>query len=90
MYDKFEQLCLMSNDYVYQNSLFFTMYDRQDDYDLDEDNEEYMEEDRDAEDQDDSDEGIGVMYECHALTNIAKFKSQVQDINRNLGLYLES
>lgn len=35
-----------------------TMYDRQDDYDLDEDNEEYIEEDRDAEDQDDSDEGM--------------------------------
>lgn len=33
------------------------MYDRQDDYDLDEDNEEYLEEDRDAEEQDESDEG---------------------------------
>lgn len=33
------------------------MYDRQDDYDLDEDNEEFMEEDRDAEEQDESDEG---------------------------------
>lgn len=42
----------------YQDSQFCTMYDRQDDYDLDEDNEEYMEEDRDAEEQDDSDEGI--------------------------------
>lgn len=42
----------------YQDSSFSTMYDRQDDYDLDEDNEEYIEEDRDAEDQDDSDEGM--------------------------------
>lgn len=42
----------------YQESQFCTMYDRQDDYDLDEDNEEYLEEDRDAEEQDDSDEGI--------------------------------
>lgn len=33
------------------------MYDRQDDYDLDEDNEEYLEEDRDVEEQDESDEG---------------------------------
>lgn len=41
----------------YQDSPFSTMYDRQDDYDLDEDNEEYLEEDRDAEDQDESDEG---------------------------------
>lgn len=48
----------------YQDLLFFTMYDRQDDYDLDEDNEEYIEEERDAEDQDDSDEGIRVMYNC--------------------------
>lgn len=29
----------------------------QEDYDIDEDNEEYVEEDRDAEEQDDSDEG---------------------------------
>lgn len=42
----------------YQDSSFCTMYDRQDDYDLDEDNEEFLEEDRDAEEQDDSDEGI--------------------------------
>lgn len=42
----------------YQESSFCTMYDRQDDYDLDEDNEEFLEEDRDAEEQDDSDEGI--------------------------------
>lgn len=41
----------------YQDSPFSTMYDRQDDYDLDEDNEEYLEEDRDAEEQDESDEG---------------------------------
>ncbi|XP_011640740.1 sin3 histone deacetylase corepressor complex component SDS3 isoform X2 [Pogonomyrmex barbatus] len=41
----------------YQNSPFSTMYDRQDDYDLDEDNEEYLEEDRDVvEEQDESDE----------------------------------
>lgn len=33
------------------------MYDRQDDYDLDEDNEEYLEEDRDVEEQEESDEG---------------------------------
>lgn len=41
----------------YQDAGFSTMYDRQDDYDLDEDNEEYLEEDRDAEEQDESDEG---------------------------------
>ncbi|EFN79823.1 sin3 histone deacetylase corepressor complex component SDS3 isoform X2 [Harpegnathos saltator] len=40
----------------HQDSPLCTMYDRQDDYDLDEDNEEYMEEDRDVEDPDDSDE----------------------------------
>jgi len=42
----------------YQDTGFSTMYDRQDDYDLDEDNEEYLEEDRLlAEEQDESDEG---------------------------------
>lgn len=56
----------------YQDLLFFTMYDRQDDYDLDEDNEEYIEEERDAEDQDDSDEGICVMYKCHAFKATTK------------------
>lgn len=40
----------------YQDLPFCT-YDRQDDYELDEDNEEYMEEDRDMDDQDESDEG---------------------------------
>lgn len=42
---------------MYQDSPFSAMYDRQDDYDLDDDNEEYMDEDRDAEEQDESDEG---------------------------------
>lgn len=40
------------------------MYDRQDDYDLDEDNEEYLEEDRDAEEQDESDEGDNKIKSC--------------------------
>lgn len=40
----------------YQDSSFSTMYDRQDDYDLDDDNEEYLE-DRDGDEQDESDEG---------------------------------
>lgn len=48
------------------------MYDRQDDYDLDEDNEEYIEEERDAEDQDDSDEGIHVMYKYHVFKGTTK------------------
>lgn len=48
------QICVTMS---YQDSGFSTMYDRQDDYDLDEDNEEYLEEDRDAEEQDESDEG---------------------------------
>lgn len=43
---------------TYQDSPFSTMYDRQDDYDLDEDNEEYLDDDRDVEEQDESDEGI--------------------------------
>lgn len=41
----------------YQDSPFSTMYG-QDDYDIDEDNDEYLEDDRDAEEQDESDEGI--------------------------------
>lgn len=40
----------------YQDSPFSTMYG-QDDYDIDEDNDEYLEDDRDAEEQDESDEG---------------------------------
>lgn len=48
----------------YQDSPFSTMYDRQDDYDLDEDNEEYLEEDRDAEEQDESDEGDKKKITC--------------------------
>lgn len=44
----------------YQNSPFSTMY-AQEDFDIDEDNEEYAEEDRDAEEQDDSDEGISYL-----------------------------
>lgn len=40
----------------YQDSPFSTMYG-QDDYDIDEDNDEYLEDDRDGEEQDESDEG---------------------------------
>jgi len=38
-------------------STAYMRYERQDEYDLDDDNEEYMEEDRDVDEQDDSDEG---------------------------------
>lgn len=40
----------------YQDSPFSTMYGH-DDYDIDDDNEEYLEDDRDPEEQDESDEG---------------------------------
>lgn len=40
----------------FQGSPFSTPYG-QDEYDIDEDNDEYLEEDRDLEDQDESDEG---------------------------------
>lgn len=45
----------------YQDSPFSTMYG-QDDYDIDEDNDEYLEDDRDVEEQDESDEGIIIYY----------------------------
>lgn len=51
----------------YQDSPFSTMYG-QDDYDIDEDNDEYLEDDRDAEEQDESDEGINIKHyyiACH-------------------------
>lgn len=54
----------------YQDSPFSTMYDRQDDYDLDEDNEEYLEEDRDAEEQDESDEGDSKDKLCTYMRSI--------------------
>jgi len=38
-------------------STTYTRYERQDEYELDDDNEEYIEEDRDVDEQDDSDEG---------------------------------
>lgn len=47
---------------AYQDLPFSTVYDRQDDYELDEDNEEYMEEDRDIDDRDESDEGRGIVW----------------------------
>lgn len=61
--DSFTGFTIMS----YQDSPFSTMYDRQDDYDLDEDNEEYMEDERDAEDQDESDEGTGIIKQRFCL-----------------------
>lgn len=59
MYDNFASSTVMS----YQDSPFSTMYDRQDDYDLDEDNEDYIEDDMDVDDQDESDEGKRSCYD---------------------------
>jgi hypothetical protein len=53
-------------------STTYTRYERQDEYELDDDNEEYIEEDRDVDEQDDSDEG----------------KSKVMEVERSFRLLL--
>lgn len=61
----------------YQGSPFSTMYDRQDDYDLDEDNEEYLEDDRDIEDQDESDEGRHIINYLTVLKMIVAYLHEI-------------